>query len=59
MRLEDLSPELRRLAGDLDAVARRAGLPVETVRQVVDGTIRPSPQIRSRLARALDAEEGL
>lgn len=46
--------ELRAVLGlGLPEIARRSGLPKETVRQVLQGEIRPSPQIRERLALVL------
>jgi hypothetical protein len=38
---------------DVAAVAERAGLSVGTVRDVIDGRLKPEPWIRDRLANAL------
>lgn len=52
--------ELREiLTMGLPELARRAGLPQETVRQVLQGEIiNVSPAVRDRLARVLRPEEG-
>jgi transcriptional regulator with XRE-family HTH domain len=55
--LVELRARLRALARDPEEMGRRCGLTPETVRQLLDGNIRPSPEMRDTLRQGLTREE--
>lgn len=54
----ELRARIRALARDPETFARRSGLPVETVRQVLAGQVTNLPPLlRARLAKAVTPDE--